>query len=85
MARRDDGTEPRNATFPPGPIGGQLAAIVQGLLRRFRLTRLSERYDSTVVLALFSFINGCLSIGLMATVALVSGQPFVFPSLGPTA
>lgn len=85
MARRDDGTEPANTAFPPGPIGGQLAAIVQGLLRRFRLTRLSERYDSTVVLALFSFINGCLSIGLMATVALVSGQPFVFPSLGPTA
>jgi CBS-domain-containing membrane protein len=37
------------------------------------------------VLAIFSFINGCLSIGLMAIVALVTGSPFIFPSLGPTA
>jgi CBS-domain-containing membrane protein len=70
---------------PTGPIGGQLASVVSGLLRRFRLTALSERHDSTVVLAVFSFINGCLSIGLMATVALISGEPFIFPSLGPTA
>jgi CBS-domain-containing membrane protein len=50
-----------------------------------RLPALAARYDSTVVLAVFSFINGCISIALMAAVALVSGQPFVFPSLGPTA
>jgi CBS-domain-containing membrane protein len=68
-----------------GPIGGQLSHVLRGLLVRFRLTSLVARYDSTVVLAAFSLINGCISIGLMSTVALVSGQPFIFPSLGPTA
>jgi CBS-domain-containing membrane protein len=68
-----------------GPIGGQLYTVVEGLAKRLRLTRLTARHDSTVVLALFSFINGCLSIAIMAGVALATGQPFVFPSLGPTA
>jgi CBS-domain-containing membrane protein len=85
MGQRDGAGPPRDEPIQTGPIGGQLAAVVQGLLLRFRVTRLSERYDSTVVLAIFSFVNGCLSIGLMALAALVSGQPFVFPSLGPTA
>ena len=30
-------------------------------------------------------LNGFLSIALMAAAALVTGQPFIFPSLGPTA
>jgi len=75
----------RTAPPPVGPIGGQLTHVLRGLLVRFRLTSLVERYDSTVVLAVFSLVNGFISIALMATVALVSGQPFVFPSLGPTA
>ena len=70
---------------PTGPIGGQLAAVVGGLLDRFRFTSLAQRHDSLWLLASFSFINGCLSIAIMAAVALVSGQPFIFPSLGPTA
>lgn len=72
---------------PPvtGPIGGQLTHVLRGLLLRFRLTSLAERYDSTVVLAAFSLVNGFISIALLATVALVSHQPFIFPSLGPTA
>ena len=69
----------------PGPIGGDMAAIVFGLARRFRLNALMERHDSTVVLGAFAFINGCIAIGLMALAALVTGEPFVFPSLGPTA
>jgi CBS-domain-containing membrane protein len=68
-----------------GPIGGQLWAVARGVLLRLRLPALAARYDSTAVLAVFSFINGCISIALMAAVALVSRQPFVFPSLGPTA
>ena len=36
-------------------------------------------------MAMFSFVNGCLSIGLMAIVALITRAPFIFPSLGPTA
>ncbi|HEY9426976.1 MAG TPA: HPP family protein [Gemmatimonadaceae bacterium] len=70
---------------PTGPIGGQLTHVLRGLLMRLRLTHLAERYDSTVVLSVFSLVNGFISIALMATVALLSGQPFIFPSLGPTA
>lgn len=69
----------------PGPIGGDMAAIVFGLARRVRLTSLTERHDSTVVLGLFAFVNGLIAIGVMAFVAYVTGEAFVFPSLGPTA
>ncbi len=72
-------------SFDPGPIGGQLANIVRGLLIRARFVNLARRHDSLLVLSLFSFVNGCLSIAIMAAAALVSGQPFIFPSLGPTA
>jgi CBS-domain-containing membrane protein len=69
----------------PGPIGGDMAAIVFGLASRVRLTALTERHSSTFVLGLFAFVNGLIAIGVMAFVAFVTGEPFVFPSLGPTA
>ena len=69
----------------PGPIGGDMAAIVFGLARRARLSSLTERHSSTLVLGLFAFVNGLIAIGAMAFVAFVTGEPFVFPSLGPTA
>jgi CBS-domain-containing membrane protein len=62
-----------------------MAAIVFGLARRARLPALTQRHSSTVVLGLFAFVNGVIAIGLMALAALVTGQAFVFPSLGPTA
>lgn len=67
------------------PIGGQMSDIVRGLFARLRLPWLTERYARVPVLALFSFINGCISIGLMSVLALITGSPFIFPSLGPTA
>lgn len=67
------------------PIGGEMARIVYGLLTHLRLPWLTKRYARIPVLALFSFINGCISIGIMSALALVSKSPFVFPSLGPTA
>ena len=62
-----------------------MSDVVLGLGRRLRLTSLSSRYKSVAVLGAFAFVNGLISIGLMAAAALVTGQPFVFPSLGPTA
>jgi CBS domain-containing membrane protein len=62
-----------------------MSDILRGLLRRLQLSHLQRHYSSIPVLALFSFINGCLSIGIMALAALVTDAPFVFPSLGPTA
>lgn len=67
------------------PIGGEMSDIVIGLFRRFQLTELTKYHNSTAVLALFSLINGFISIGLMSVVALLTKSPFVFPSLGPTA
>src|SRR5438876_6618595 len=67
------------------PIGGQMSDIVRGLFLRTRLPWLLEHHARIPVLALFSFINGCISIGLMAALAVVTHSPFVFPSLGPTA
>jgi CBS-domain-containing membrane protein len=69
----------------PGPIGGDMAAIVFGLARRARLSTLVARHNSTFILGLFAFVNGLIAIGVMAAVAWVTGEPFVFPSLGPTA
>lgn len=78
---RDSELRPRQ----PGPIGGDMAAIVFGLARRARLSRLTERHDSTTVLGLFAFVNGLIAIAAMAGVAFLTDEPFVFPSLGPTA
>jgi CBS domain-containing membrane protein len=66
------------------PLGGRMSDVVLGLGRRLRLPALMDRHSSVFVLGLFAFVNGCISIGLMALVALATGQPFVLPSLGPT-
>ena len=66
-------------------IGLEMADVVRGILERAQLSWLLKHYASTPILALFSFINGCISIGIMAGLALLTGSPFVFPSLGPTA
>jgi CBS domain-containing membrane protein len=68
-----------------GPIGGHLATVLFGLLMRARFANLARHHHSVLLLGAFSFVNGCLSIGIMSTVALVSGRPLIFPSLGPTA
>jgi CBS domain-containing membrane protein len=75
-----------SAGSPPRyPIGGRMSEVVLGLGRRLRLPALTQRFNSVVVLGAFSLINGVISIGLMALAAFVTKQPFVFPSLGPTA
>lgn len=60
-------------------------AVTRSLVARLRLTRLLGRFPERPVWAAFMFVNGFVSIALMAAVAMVSGTPFVFPSLGPTA
>ena len=58
---------------------------MSGLARRLRLPSLTERHSSRAVLGLFAFVNGLVAIAVMSLVALVTDEPFVFPSLGPTA
>jgi CBS-domain-containing membrane protein len=67
------------------PIGGHMSDVVLGLASRLRLDALMARYNSTAVLGAFALLNGFISIALMSLLALLTGQPFIFPSLGPTA
>jgi CBS-domain-containing membrane protein len=54
-------------------------------LRRLRLDWLLHRFPARLVRSAYVFVNGFITIGLLALLALVSRNPFVFPSLGPTA
>lgn len=62
-----------------------MASAVLGLARRMQLPSLMDHHDSTLVLGLFAFVNGLISIAIMAAAAYATGAPFIFPSLGPTA
>lgn len=59
--------------------------VIRGLLQRLRLTQLLGRFPERNVWALFMFVNGFITIALLAAVAMITRTPFVFPSLGPTA
>ena len=75
---------------PPPPVRSEprverLEDVVRGVLSSLRLPNLLERLPTRPVMAVFATINGFLSIAIMSVAALVTDQPFVFPSLGPTA
>jgi CBS domain-containing membrane protein len=55
------------------------------LLQRLRVDWLVQRFPPRMVRALYVFVNSFVTIGVLAVLALVSRNPFVFPSLGPTA
>lgn len=59
--------------------------VVRGLAGRLRIVRLLRRFPERNVWAAFMFVNGFVTIALLAALAMVSRTPFVFPSLGPTA
>ena len=67
------------------PIGGEMSDILRGIITRIRLPWLLQHHSRVPVLALFSLINGFISIGLMSVLAVITHSPFIFPSLGPTA
>jgi CBS-domain-containing membrane protein len=58
---------------------------VSVLLAHLRLEWLLQHFPTRVVWAVYVCINGFITIGLLALLALLTGSPFVFPSLGPTA
>jgi CBS-domain-containing membrane protein len=70
------GTEPRVE---------RLEDVVRGVLTTIRIPYLLERLPTRPVMAVFATVNGFLSIAIMSLAALLTDQPFVFPSLGPTA
>lgn len=54
-------------------------------LRRLRLDWLLCHFPPRLVRSVYVFVNGFITIGLLALLALLTRNPFVFPSLGPTA
>jgi CBS domain-containing membrane protein len=58
---------------------------ILSLLRRLRLDWLLEHFPPRLVRSIYMFVNGFVTIGLLALLALLTRNPFVFPSLGPTA
>lgn len=62
-----------------------MAAIIWGLARRARIPALTKRHDHTTIMGLFAGVNGLIAIAIMSAVAWATDEPFIFPSLGPTA
>jgi len=55
------------------------------LLTRMRMAWLLQHFPPRLVWAVYVCVNGFITIGLLGLLALLTGSPFVFPSLGPTA
>jgi CBS domain-containing membrane protein len=60
-------------------------AHVEYLFERLGLGRLVRPMLPLALWAAYVFANGFLSIALLAVLSVITGAPFVFPSLGPTA
>lgn len=58
---------------------------LRSMLRYVQLPWLMQQYPGIPIFALYNFLSGFLSIGLMAAFAVILHSPFIFPSLGPTA
>jgi CBS-domain-containing membrane protein len=58
---------------------------VQTALTHLRLAWLLDHFPPLLIWTAYVFVNGFVTIGLLALLAVVSETPFVFPSLGPTA
>jgi CBS-domain-containing membrane protein len=67
-------------------LHGDLPHVVAGLAHRFRLLTPARRHhDDPAVRTVFVAGNAAISMVLISAIALVTREPFVFPSLGPTA
>jgi L-ascorbate metabolism protein UlaG (beta-lactamase superfamily) len=80
-----DMTEPESPVPGRHPVYGDLPAQVHGLAGRLRLRWLQERHANRAVLGAYVLINATISITILAAVAALTKEPFVFPSLGATA
>lgn len=63
----------------------QAAQHVEEFLRRIRLNWLLRHLPPRIVWGGYVFFNSFITIAILSLLAGVTGSPFVFPSLGPTA
>lgn len=54
-------------------------------MRFYHLDVLKKRYGEEPVQAVYTVINGFITLGLLGLVAHLAHEPYLFPSLGPTA
>jgi CBS domain-containing membrane protein len=64
---------------------GHDLAHVEGLFERIGLGKFARPLPPLALWAAYVFVNGFLSIALLALLTVATGVPFIFPSLGPTA
>jgi CBS-domain-containing membrane protein len=53
--------------------------------RPYHLEHLKKQFGSNLVQGIYTVVNGFITLGLMGLVAFLTKQPYLFPSLGPTA
>jgi CBS domain-containing membrane protein len=70
---------------PLNPLPNHRAEHVFRLIERLRLGWLLAHLPSTFVWAAYVALNSFVTIALLTLLALLTRNPFVFPSLGPTA
>lgn len=58
---------------------------IHGLLDRLRLMALMNRFPPRLVWSVYVLLSGFVTIALLSVAAMFTDNPFVFPSLGPTA
>ena len=80
-----DANDPTRAPGHPAALELLAPDVTRGLIARFRIGRLLARFPERPVWAAFMLVNGFVTIGILAGLAMVTRAPFVFPSLGPTA
>jgi CBS-domain-containing membrane protein len=66
----------------PPRIGSE---YVDTALEHLRLTWLLKHFPPLLIWTAYVFVNGFVTIALLALLAVVTQSAFVFPSLGPTA
>ena len=69
---------------PPSAPPHRAGHVFQ-LSERLRLNWLLAHLPPTAVWAAYVFVNSFATVGLLALLAFLTHNPFVFPSLGPTA
>ncbi len=59
--------------------------VAHRLMERLRLARWLRRFPPRLVWATFVLVNGFITVAVLASLAVVTHTPLVFPSVGPTA